>query len=99
MAKGIGLSAPGKGPRNMDRGTTARPGNVQPVGKAASVPKVGTDEHYRATSDMETLKSAEMIRQDAKRHGAARAVAAQHIQSLQHLVGDGTTPGKFNKSR
>ncbi len=97
MAKvgGIGLAGklnPSKHPSVERAANTSRPGNIQPVGKSASVPKPGTDEHFRATSDMETLRNAEQIKMDPKRHGVAKAIAAQHIQALQNVTGQATGP-------
>ena len=100
MAKGIGLSH-GKptGAVMQHDITTSRPGNVQPTAKSAAVPKVGTDAHYRATSDMNTLREAEMVKADQARHNMAKALISQHIQSLQGLVGNETHTGSMAKKK
>ena len=57
------------------------------VAQVPSLPKAGTDAHYQAKNDMETLRSAEEIKLDPARHRLALGVARQHLAMLQRVSG------------
>lgn len=46
----------------------------------------GSEAHYRAQSDMRTLKEAEQIRADASRHAAAVNHAKAEVGALQKVA-------------
>ena len=52
-----------------------------------AMPKAGSDAHYQAKNDMETLRSAEEIKLDPERHRLALGVARQHLAMLQRVSG------------
>lgn len=51
-----------------------------------SVASPGSDAHYRAQSDMRTLKEAEQIRADSSRHAAAVNHAKAEVGALQKVA-------------
>lgn len=55
--------------------------------KPPALPKAGTDAHFQAKGDMETLRSAEEIKLDPARHKLAMGMARQHLEMLQRVSG------------
>lgn len=72
---GIGLATKATLPTKATKATAPK----------ASLPKVDSSAHYEAKNDMETLRSAEEIKLDPKRHGMARKMAAHHAQLLTNI--------------
>lgn len=49
-------------------------------------PKPGTDAHYQAQNDMDTMRRYAEITMDPRRHASAKAVAAQHVKALSKVA-------------
>ena len=60
------------------------------IGLAAPppMPKMSREDMmYRARDDMETMRRAEEIKMDSKRHGMAKKMANEHVEMLRRIGG------------
>ena len=55
------------------------------IGLATAVPKTDTDAFYKARNDMDTLRQAEEIKMDSKRHSAAKKMAKNQAKALLNI--------------
>ena len=62
-------------------------GSKRPAAHKPSMPKSGSDAHYRAQSDMHTLAQAASIKADPARHSAAKAMAREQATHLRKVAG------------
>lgn len=52
-------------------------------------PAVKSDDDWQTDSDVRTLTEAEKIKADKKRHGKAKARAAQMVEQMKSVTGEG----------